>query len=602
METSGLNAVIRHVRRVVLVSSSDEDLLVALACRRDEDAFEVLLKRHGPMVWAVCRRVLRHTQDAEDAFQATFLVLIRKSASIRKRTSIASWLYGVAYRCARKAHANNLRRRQVESLVIRPPQTVLTADHADLDGAVDALPEKYRLPVVLCELEGRTRKEAAAVLKIPEGTLSSRLATARKALAKRLGGRSALLGVGVAAPSKVPVPLMMTTMQTGLSLVAGGEAAGVVSGNAILLSQGVLRAMLMLKLKSLVTTVVVLGSLGVGVGSYGHQVLAIGPFGVGAKQTSDARSITPKSESQSAQLHEWLALLQEPDSKVKVAKPAKEETVSLIKQAAIHLEAEVKAKEAALELAQAELNRSRQLYEATTGRLAEVGGQPRVAPVATERKSSSELDFEATLWKLSLDEQRLSAKYGPEHAELQQVRQTIRFIKDLLAKREAGMVSRSRNDVTADQQRYQRTLEAWRDANRASHLDNFEKTPWFPDLARRFQYRIPVVFHDRLEKKGARIEIHDVWGTSPKIQIGGQYIVHGKYEMPNHDKGKLYFHVTSEGRGPNSGPTLELQTLNIDKGSGEFTLMHSLAGPGQFHVQLDDRSGKDGTLANVYFK
>src|SRR5258708_5311086 len=111
MEKSGLNAVIRHVRRVVLVSSSDEELLAALACRRDEDAFEVLCKRHGPMVWAVCSRVLRHTQDAEDAFQATFFVLVRKSDSIRKRASIASWLYGVAYRTARKAQAMNARRR-----------------------------------------------------------------------------------------------------------------------------------------------------------------------------------------------------------------------------------------------------------------------------------------------------------------------------------------------------------------------------------------------------------------------------------------------------------------------------------------------------------
>jgi len=110
---------------------------------------------------------------------------------------------------------------------------------------------------VLCEPQGRTRKEAAGLLKIPEGTLSSRLATARKTLARRLGDRSSFLDVGMVAPSKVPAPLMVSTIKTGLSLVAGGEAAGVASGNAILLSQGVMKAMLMMKLKSVVTAIVV---------------------------------------------------------------------------------------------------------------------------------------------------------------------------------------------------------------------------------------------------------------------------------------------------------------------------------------------------------
>ena len=133
---------------MVLASASDEELLLAIASKRDEDAFEALLRRHGPMVWAVCRRVLRHTQDAEDAFQATFLVLIRKAGSIRKRTSLPSWLHGVAYRTSHKARVMNVRRIVHESRAVAHASTAVTEDHSDLDFEVNALPE-VRLPVLL---------------------------------------------------------------------------------------------------------------------------------------------------------------------------------------------------------------------------------------------------------------------------------------------------------------------------------------------------------------------------------------------------------------------------------------------------------------------
>lgn len=637
MEKSGLNAVIRHVRRVVLVSSSDEELLVALACRRDEDAFEVLCKRHGPMVWAVCRRVLRHTQDAEDAFQATFLVLIRKSASIRKRGSIASWLYGVAYRTARKALAVNARRRQFENLAACRPRSVVEEDHWDLDREVSALPEKYRLPVVLCELQGRTRKEVAELLKIPEGTLSSRLATARKTLARRLGDRGALLGIGAAAPAKVPAPLMMSTVQTGLSLVAGGEAAGVISGNAILLSQGVLRAMLLMKLKSVATAVVVLGSLGAGVGTYSHQVLAIGPPAAGVKQQETTNKVQQGGDKQSGDFLEVQA---------KNAKLAHEEAIRL--RAEIKSQEDIlKAMEETLEVetkryknTKAEVQRVKEHTDMKRKRLAELSdlkqmsangeikkasaevlgavyqnaqnkknaeleidaarerylralsvwrdanqpdGQGHLAPEATGRPRGPDLDFEATLFKLLLEEKRLSSKYGPTHPELQQVRQTISFINELIAKREAGLVNDSR------------------DANRKALLDNAAKNNWFLVAGRRL-HRIPVQFFDRVERNGARIEIQEVLGTRPKIEVGGQYVVHGKYEMPKNARGRLYFYVTSTGDWPNSGPAFDLQTMAVEKGSGEFTLMHSMGGPGQFHVQLLADDGHQETLANVYFK
>jgi RNA polymerase sigma factor (sigma-70 family) len=591
METSGLNAVIRHVRRVVLVSSSDEELLVALACRRDEDAFEVLLKRHGPMVWAVCRRVLRHTQDAEDAFQATFLVLIRKSGSIRKRASVASWLYGVAYRCARKAQAINVRRRRFESLVAPCPQPVASEESADLDGAVNALPEKYRLPVVLCELQGRTRKEAANLLKIPEGTLSSRLATARKTLAKRLGARSGLLGIASAAPGKVPAPLLVSTIRTGLGFVAGGEAAGVVSGNAIVLSQGVLRAMLMIKLKTMVTGVVLLGTMGAGVSHYAHQALAIGPASATRQQVSSSKE-QQGDEPRLSQSGDLLAHFQGLDEKQKLDRALSDELIQLKKK---------KEELDRLLMQKAEKYNSLRLDSL---KLSRERNQTSV-PDTVLKQAEADYRVAKEQWDSVARQLQLRDLGSPENKEV-----TLNLLKQMLADAEAQMRA-NEAELKKAELNWQRSKElhdlatkrlADLGASTQARSDSTSKNSCFNDLARRFPYRVPVQFHDRLEKKGARIEIQEVWGTSPKFQVGGQYVVHGRYEMPNHTKGKLYFYVTSEGNWPNSGPTLELQTLNVEKGSGEFTLMHSLGGPGQFHVQLDDQAGKDGTLANVYFK
>ncbi len=198
-----MNHVLRHLRRAALLSAgdgpSDAQLLEAFLSRRDEAAFEALLRRHGPMVFGVCRRVLRNVHDAEDAFQATFLVLSRQAASIRSRQVVASWLYGVAYRTAMKARAMNAKRRAKERHAGAMPQSAGSASGADeallaqLDHELNRLPEKYRVPVVLCELEGRSRKEVARLLDLPEGTLSWRLAHAKKLLAKRLSRHGATL-------------------------------------------------------------------------------------------------------------------------------------------------------------------------------------------------------------------------------------------------------------------------------------------------------------------------------------------------------------------------------------------------------------------------
>src|SRR5262249_14819560 len=156
-------------------------------------------RRHGPMVLGVCRRMLRNIHDAEDAYQATFLVLVRKASTIRPRDLVGNWLYGVACRTAMKARAMSTKRRIKEHEAPGPawPKDSANGDHEELlrhlDAELHRLPDKYRVPVVLCELEGRSRKEVARRLGLPEGTLSWRLAQARKMLARRLSRRGLTL-------------------------------------------------------------------------------------------------------------------------------------------------------------------------------------------------------------------------------------------------------------------------------------------------------------------------------------------------------------------------------------------------------------------------
>ena len=201
--TAGRRTVIERLRRAALAQDggpTDGELMERFTARRDGDALEALIRRLGPMVLAVCRRVLGDGPDAEDAFQAAFLVFVRKAASIRSRDLVGPWLYGVAYRTALKARSAAARRRVQErrAATMTSSTTEPEVDRADLlpllDHALSRLPDKYRIPIVLCELDGLPRKEAARRLGIPEGTLSSRLATAKRMLARRLAPHAAAAG------------------------------------------------------------------------------------------------------------------------------------------------------------------------------------------------------------------------------------------------------------------------------------------------------------------------------------------------------------------------------------------------------------------------
>jgi RNA polymerase sigma factor (sigma-70 family) len=275
------NPVLRHIRRTALLCDggglTDGQLLEQFLLKRDEDAFAGLLKRHGPMVLAVCRRVLGDAHDAEDACQATFLVLARKAGSVRSGATLGSWLHGVAYRTALKARTTMAKQRARERAA-----SARTLDEAAahenleellqlLDRALHALPEKYRLPVVLCELEGRSRKEVAGLLHLPEGTISSRLAYAKKLLAQKLSRRGAVLSAGAvtlvlaqgSASAGLPSSLLASTARAA---VGHTLTAGAVSVHVATLVEGVIRAMLLSKLKG---AWAVLAAVSIGAGAVG---------------------------------------------------------------------------------------------------------------------------------------------------------------------------------------------------------------------------------------------------------------------------------------------------------------------------------------------
>jgi RNA polymerase sigma factor (sigma-70 family) len=231
---------------------TDSELLGRFVAHRDGPAFGALVVRHGPMVFAVCLRVLRHRQDAEDAFQATFLVLARRAADVSPAGAVAAWLHGVAYRVAmgarRAAGRRSQRERTTDDLPDRPaaPGPAADADLAKvIDGELRRLPAKYRDLLVACDLEGRARQPVATSLGIPEGTLSSRLTTARRMLAGRLARRgvapAAVAGVVVNGPAGTACEVPRGALAAAARF--GSETPGAVPAGVAALANGAIRAM-----------------------------------------------------------------------------------------------------------------------------------------------------------------------------------------------------------------------------------------------------------------------------------------------------------------------------------------------------------------------
>jgi RNA polymerase sigma factor (sigma-70 family) len=280
-----MDLLLRHLRRVAYLHEqdclTDGQLLEQFLSQRAESAFEALLRRHGPMILGVCRRLLHNDADAEDAFQATFLVLVRKAESVRPRESVGHWLYGVAYRTAMRAKALEAKRRMKEKAMPRPqvqPEGIWQEVLPLLDQELQGLPEKYRSAVVVCDLEGKSRKEAARALGCPEGTLSSRLVRGRALLARRLSRRGVAIGSGLLASlmtagtarACVPASLVTGTMKAAMA-VGHASATACLSLKVSTLTQGVLKSVLLLKLKTVTFLLCGVVALGIGTGSMLYQ-------------------------------------------------------------------------------------------------------------------------------------------------------------------------------------------------------------------------------------------------------------------------------------------------------------------------------------------
>jgi RNA polymerase sigma factor (sigma-70 family) len=308
MHAGRLKKPLERLRRALAPADggglSDGRLLAHFVATRDEAAFAALVRRHGPLVLGAVRRLVGHEQDAEDCFQAAFLVLAQRAGSVRGG-SLAAWLYGVAYRVALRCRCAAARRRSRERQVGQMPQAEVSAPEPQdwrplLDEELNALPEKYRAAVVLCDLEGKTRKEAARLLGVPEGTLSSRLAQARSLLAGRLSRRGVALSAGAlaaalagGAAAAVPAQLVVSTAQVA-ALVAAGRSAAVGSQAARLMNE-VQKGMLMAKLKicaALAAVTVLLGAGGFAYKAAGQTARpAKGPE-VRLERGADARALS----------------------------------------------------------------------------------------------------------------------------------------------------------------------------------------------------------------------------------------------------------------------------------------------------------------------
>jgi RNA polymerase sigma-70 factor (ECF subfamily) len=299
-ETQG-GVFLRQVRKLVAAQTagrlSDRQLLEQFLARQDESAFTALVQRHGPAVLSLCRSLLHHLQDAEDVFQATFLVLARKAGSIRKRESLGSWLYGVAHRLACKAKARAARHGGRELTAAEETEAPAVDDmtwrelRLVLHEELSRLPEKYRSPLLLCYWEGKTQEEAAVQLGWSKGTLKERVHRARELLRGRLTRRGVTLSAGLvtamlcgrAGTAAEALALVSSTTRAALAFAAGKQTVAGGLSAAANLAEGVIKTMLLTKVKIAAAVLLTLGLLGAGAGVVGQRALSAGEGGKSGK-------------------------------------------------------------------------------------------------------------------------------------------------------------------------------------------------------------------------------------------------------------------------------------------------------------------------------
>lgn len=274
-------AILRHLQQYLSDSGaatlSDRQLLERFVVLREEEEFARIVRRHGSLVMGVCQRVLQHAEDAEDVFQATFLVLARKAGSVRWHESVGNWLYGVAYRLARKARAAACRRQACERQVAELPRPASVPEAAwrnlcaALDEEIRHLPEKFRAPILLCYLDGKTRDQATQELGWSLRTLDRRLEQARELLRGRLLRRgvtlpAALLTAGLVqqANAALPATLIQNASQAAVAFAAGKKTIPPLSARAVALAEGGIRAMFLRKFIAALALVIGLVAAGTG--------------------------------------------------------------------------------------------------------------------------------------------------------------------------------------------------------------------------------------------------------------------------------------------------------------------------------------------------
>ncbi|MBY0522236.1 MAG: sigma-70 family RNA polymerase sigma factor [Gemmataceae bacterium] len=286
--------VLRHIRSVLEPPDDarriDRELLREYAAGQDQAAFAALVRRHGKLVLGVCRRVLGDPHDAEDAFQATFLVLARKAGAIRKQCSLSSWLYGVAYRMALKARVGASRRRRREQAVAARSASTGTDDltwreiRSVIDEEMNALADKYRAPLLLCYFEGKTQDEAAQQLGWSLGTFRRRLDDARERLQVRLRRRGLALAAALSsallaqdALGALPTNLLPRTVEAAIAFAAEKPvAASLVTTSVVPLAQEALKAMFRKQLAVAAVLCLAVALLGAGVGLLRQSAIAGG--------------------------------------------------------------------------------------------------------------------------------------------------------------------------------------------------------------------------------------------------------------------------------------------------------------------------------------
>jgi RNA polymerase sigma factor (sigma-70 family) len=288
MASEPLGRFVQYFRQRLVVTPtegvSDGQLVERFARQNDEAAFDALMQRHGPMVLSVCQRVLRRVQDVEDTFQATFLMLVREAGSLRKRASVASWLYRVAYRLALRMSADvgtrpaPDRRGEARAPVAPEVEAAWSELKAILDEELDRLPAKYRAPLVLCYLEGKTHEEAAQELHWPPGTVKGRLSRARDMLRKRLTRRGlAPVAGSFAAVLAANTPSAAVPATLAIAARKAGLAPPCITPRIAALVDGHTRALLFAKLRTAAAVVLVTGLLAGGASLLVHQLWSGNP-------------------------------------------------------------------------------------------------------------------------------------------------------------------------------------------------------------------------------------------------------------------------------------------------------------------------------------